>query len=187
MTSKALNYLRQTHAAGTQLLQRFKYTPESVEIAIEVEKHREYWKPEPPKLILVAESHVYTTKPELEFQLDGTKIRPFIKSEANLPPNHFVRFVYCLAYGESELTFPKAAHVSNAGTPLYWDIFGRVAFRDPQPRREDGADFKDRMRWKIDTLRELYRMGIWLLDASVHAIYRRGQGRLPPHTILHSI
>jgi hypothetical protein len=118
MTSKALNHLRQTHAAGSQLLQRFNHTPESVEIAIEVEKHREHWKPKQPKLILVAESHVSTTKPEMEFQLDETKIRPFIKSEATLPPNHFVRFVYCLAYGESELNFPKAAHDKNTAALL---------------------------------------------------------------------
>ena len=35
------------------------------------------------------------------------------------------------------------------------------------------------MRWKVDTLREMYRMGIWLLDASVHAIYLRNGRRLP--------
>jgi len=179
MNSKALNHLRQTHAAGSQLLKRFNHTPESIEIAIEVEKHRLYWKPKKTKLVLVAESHVFTTERETEFELDESKIRPFLRPKAALLPNRFVRLVYCLAYGESELFVPRTPHINNTGTPLYWDIFGRVAFRCPQPRRDDGVNFNDRIRWKVDTLRELYRMGIWLLDASVHAVYRRRQGRLP--------
>jgi hypothetical protein len=179
MNADALKQLRQTHAAGCQLLQRFNYKPESIGVAIEVEKNRWYWKPEQPKLILVAESHVFTTEREFKFQLDESKIRPFIKSKAALPPNHFTRFVYCLGYGESESLIPEVPQISNMGTPTYWDIFGRVAFRCPQPRRDKGANFKDRLRWKVDTLREVYRMGIWLLDASVHAIYRRNEARLP--------
>jgi len=179
MNADALNHLRQTHAAGSQLLQQSNYTPESLEIAIEVEKHRWCWKPKQPKLVLVAESHVFTTEQEAKFELDEFKIRPFLKPDAVLLSNRFVRLVYCLAYGESDLLVPQTSQISNTGTPLYWDVFGRVAFRCPQPPPDDGTNFNDRMHWKIDTLRELYRMGIWLLDGSVHSIYRREQGRLP--------
>ena len=180
MIEDAFNRIRQTHAAGSQLLRQFNHKPESVVVAIEVEKHRWCWKPKQPKLVLVAESHVFTTERETKFELDESKIRPILKPEAVLLSNRFVRLVYCLAYGESELLVPQTPPISNTGTPLYWDIFGRVAFRCPQPRRDDGGNFDDRMRWKVDTLRELYRMGIWLLDGSVHAIFRREQGRLPP-------
>jgi hypothetical protein len=39
MNADALKQLRQTHAAGCQLLQRFNYKPESIGVAIEVEKN----------------------------------------------------------------------------------------------------------------------------------------------------
>ena len=156
MKSIALNQLKQTHNAGCQLLRQFNQKPENVEVAIEVEKHRWFWKPKQPKLLLVAESHVFTTERELKFQLDESKIRSFIKPEAPLPPNHFVRFVYCLGYGESEFLIPETPQISNMGTPPYWDIFGRVTFRGPQPRRENGSDFKDRVRWKLETLSRIY-------------------------------
>ena len=179
LPAEALRCLKQTHAEGCRTLQQTHCIPESVEIAIEVERHRWHWKPEQPKLILLAESHVFTTAQDLNFSTDEAKVRSFLRPNASLPPDSFVRLVYCLAYGESELLSRQRPHISNPGTLSYWDIFGRVAFRSPQPRREDGAEFKDRMRWKVDTLRALYKMGIWLLDASVHAIYLRNKVRLP--------
>jgi hypothetical protein len=179
LPAEALKYLGQTHSEGCRTLQQARFTPEDVEIAIEVERHRWYWKPKQPKLVLLAESHVLTTEQDMAFRTDESKIRSYLRLNASLPPGHFVRLVYCLAYGESELFSQQPAQISSAGTPPYWEIFGRVAFRCPQPRQEDGAKFNDRMRWKVDTLRELYRMGIWLLDASVHAIYLRNKHRLP--------
>jgi hypothetical protein len=178
-TPEALEYLRRTHAAGCLTLEQGNFDPESIETAVEVERHRWYWKPKSPKLVLVAESHVLTTERDMRFKMDGTAIKPFLRPRASLPPDRFVRLVYCLAYGESQLLSPQSPQGRNPGTPTYWDIFGRVAFRCPQPRREDGAEFDDRMRWKVDTLRELYRMGIWLLDASVHAVYQGNGNRLP--------
>jgi len=181
LTAEALEHLKRTHDQGSKTLRDAGYPPESIETAIEVERHRWYWKPKQTKLVLVAESHVLTAEHDMGLQVDETKIRPFLRRNANSPPDHFVRLVYCLAYGESELLASPLPQLGNTGTPLYWDIFGRVSFRCPQPRREYGFEFHDRMRWKVDTLRELYRMGIWLLDASVHAIYRRNRHRLPDH------
>ena len=178
LPAEALRCLKQTHAEGCQTLQQTRCTPESVEVAIEVERHRWHWKPVHPKLILLAESHVLTTERDMDFRTDEAKVRSFLRPNASLPPDRFVRLVYCLAYGESELLSRQRPHISNLVTPSYWDIFGRVAFRCPQPRREDGAKFNDRMRWKVDTMRALFKMGIWLLDASVHAIYRGNESRL---------
>ncbi len=176
---RALEELRQTHAQGRQTLKEGGHSPESLETAIEVERHRWHWRPPTPRLLLVAESHVFTTNQDVGFRMDGAKLRRFLLPGATLPPERLVRLVYCLAYGESDLLEGHPLRVSNPGTPAYWDILGRVTFRCPQPRREDGMGFDDRMRWKIDTLRQLYRMGIWLLDASVHAIYLRHNLRLP--------
>ena len=177
LTKEALKNLQQTHAEGCALLEQFNYKPESFEIAEEVERHRWHWKPKKPKLLLVAESHVFTSEEELQLKVNPDKIKQFLLSGSKLPPVNFVRLVYSLAYGENDLLL--APGISNYGTPAYWDIFGRVTFRCPQPRAEDGAPFSDRMKWKVETLRELYRMDIWLLDASVHAIYLGNRRRLP--------
>jgi len=177
-TAEAVKILKRTHAEGCELFQGTAYKPESFEIALEVERHRWNWKPEKPKLVLVAESHVFTTSEEWKLRLNESKIKMFLRRNSTLPPSQFVRLVYCLAYGESDLLDLRKSEISNYGTTPYWDIFGRITFRSPQPREEDGARFPDRMKWKVETLRELYRMGIWLLDASVHAIYLRNRNRL---------
>jgi hypothetical protein len=178
-TAEALEHLMQTHQKGCLTLRQRNLVPESFEVAFEVERHRWFWKPKQTKLILVAESHVLTTGRDREFRVDADVIRSFQGSKASLPPDRFVRLVYCLAYGESDLLHaPKPPQIENAGTPTYWDIFGRVTFRCPQPRREDGAVFDQRMRWKVDTLRAMHKIGIWLLDASVHAIFLGRGARL---------
>ena len=174
----ALTQFQTTHAEGCRTIAKTEFTPESIQIGIEVERHRWHWKPNQPRILLVAESHVLTTDEDFNVRVREASIRPYLRPQATLPPDHFVRLVYCLAYGETDLLAAPPAQFSNPGTPSYWDIFGRVAFRCPQPRQQDGATFDDRMRWKVDTLRELYRMGIWLLDASAHAIYRRNDVRL---------
>lgn len=178
MPQDAQTHFQATHAEGYRTIEEAGFTPESIDVGLEVERHRWQWKPEQPRLLLVAESHVLTTDEDIRVRVSEVKIRPYLRPQATLPPDRFVRFVYCLAYGETELLSAPPAHFSNTGTPPYWDIFGRVSFRCPQPRLEDGASLDDRMRWKVDTLRALYRMGIWLLDASVHAIYRRSDVRL---------
>ena len=177
----AEKHLRQTHAKGCQLFRGTEFKPESVETAIEVERHRWFWKPKKVKLVLLAESHVLTSAQDMSLRVDESEIRPLLRSDATSPPDSFVRLVYCLAYGESDTLARQRVQTSNPGTPTYWDIFGRVTFRGPQPRQENGASFKQRVTWKIETLRELHRRGIWLLDASVHAIYLRHEHRLPDH------
>lgn len=175
----ALTQFQTTHAKGCRTIEEAGFTPESIGIGLEVERHRWHWKPERPKLLLIAESHVFTTDEDISIGVSESKFRPHFRPRAQLPPDKFVRLVYCLGYGETELLSNPPDEFSNPGTPTYWDIFGRVSFRCPQPRHEDGASLADRMRWKVDSLQELHHMGIWLLDASVHAIYRRNKIRLP--------
>ena len=113
-------------------MKRVIHDPESFKVAVEVEKHRWFWKPKHPKLILVAKSHVLTTEQDRNCRVNEDKIKPFLLSKSDLSPDLFVRLVYCLAYGESDLLrTPKTPQGENAGTPTYWDIFGRVAFRCP--------------------------------------------------------
>jgi hypothetical protein len=52
------------------------------------------WRPPTPRLVLVAESHVFTTLLDLAVTYQNP-------SGAIHAPSNYVRLVYCLAYGES--------------------------------------------------------------------------------------
>jgi hypothetical protein len=169
--ASALEQLKATHDLGCALIREGGAEPEPVEVAIEVEEHRWHWRPDNPKLVLVAESHVYTSAQDADLRLS-----PGAVALNPPPPASYVRLIYCVGYGEPELV--PGANFNKRGTPPFWDLFGRVTFRGSQPRAEDGFPTGDRLRWKVQTLQRLQAMGIWLLDASVHAIYRGNGDRL---------
>ena len=79
-------------------------------------------------------------------------------------PSNYVRLVYCLAYGESELSCGL-----KGGTPQYWDIFGRLV--GTTPKNIPGSMPGSRLTEKAKTLHRMKASGIWLLDASLHGIY----------------
>lgn len=180
LSNDTLAELRRTHGAGVSLLTASKLQSEPVEAAIGVERHRWFWRPKRPKLLLVAESHVFTSVEDLACRIDNDKLLPFAKSGKTPPPDDYVRLVYCLGYGESEILTNAPRRHSNPGTQNYWDIFGRITGRLPQPPKQADDDLDRRLRWKIETLRQMCRQGIWLLDAAVHAIYLGDDHRLPP-------
>ena len=70
---------------------------DSFEVVKEVDRYRDFWKPQKPRIILLAESHVHTCDEDFahrwSYPDDGTY-------HGNL-----VRFVYCLANGERDLDF----------------------------------------------------------------------------------
>ena len=65
------------------------------------------------------------------------------------------------------------------GTPQFWSIFARLA--GTEPYRGKSVALAERLAWKIETLEELRRRGVWMLDASVHGIYIAAGQRLPSH------
>ena len=88
---------------------------DSFSVVKTVHDFREFWKPKQVKVILLAESHVYTKDDEWEI---------LFKPNLFLPenyPRHFVRFVYCIAYGENHLLSKFIDN--NPGTFQYWEIF----------------------------------------------------------------
>ena len=142
------------HAAG-QL-------PESLQIAEEVERIRGVWRPKQVRVILLAESHVWTSDEEFKCRVkteDGNE-------------SHFVRFVYCLGYGEAHLVNPPGP--GKRGTPQYWQLF-RDALYDPNKHTAKSLR-KDRVNSKLRLLDELKYAGVWLVDASVTALYRSSRG-----------
>ena len=140
---------------------------ESFEIVNTVHDYRLFWKPKKVKTVLLAESHVYTSNSDY-----GSYLNP---SYLKLPryPNKYVRFVYCLGHGENailNLNIPK-----NSGTPDYWKIFYSCCNKinsteDCKPILMK-TEFDIRIKNKIQLLNSLKDRGIWLLDASIIALY----------------
>jgi len=147
-----------------------------------VDQHREYWRPERVHTILLAESHVYTDanecvrmKPRLPLYLPGG---------ATEETSQFVRLVYCLGYGENEYAgFERKK--KNPGTWQYWKIFSSCV---APPSEESFArilkggnrNYENRLNAKIVLLRRLKEMGVWLVDASIVALYRPNHKKRKP-------
>jgi hypothetical protein len=94
-------------------------------------------------------------------------------------PSRYVRLVYCLGYGESEIC--SRAPQDNSGTWQYWDIFGQVARGEDQPRK-GSHPLVVRLRRKLSVLSALRDRGIWLQDASPLGIYL-GQRKRVDHAL----
>ncbi len=143
---------------------------ESVDVALAVERHRWAWQPAEASVVLIAESHVFTSPDDLALSVRQELIPPGVRNT----PDEFVRLIYCLGYGEDELLsgVPK---VRNAGTLGFWSYFGRLAGTGIYPR---ASTLATRLAWKAQTLEALCTRGVWLLDASVHAFYSPGGVRL---------
>ena len=93
-----------------QLAPLLGQSAEPLSVTKHVERHRWFWRPETPRLILLAESHVHTTEAETNCMIRAHDL------PANIPAE-FVRLVYCLGYGESGLldgtaTGPNMEHLS---------------------------------------------------------------------------
>ena len=146
-----------------------------------VERYRQFWRPERVRVVLLAESHVFTTSEET-----GSLILP----HHQLPgPDRFVRFVYCLGYGERDLLSAELAN--NSGTPQYWKLFSTTVRPpvDPEHLAPNKANFPElavRLRKKVELLEEMKRRGIWLIDASTVGIYRPG-GTRPPANVTRGV
>jgi hypothetical protein len=155
-------------------------TAEPLEVLQRVEEHRLYWRPLKSRVILLAESHVYTSREELLRTLRAIPELP-----ANMPRG-FVRLVYALGYGEDTLLDEPITSRKNSGSPQYWKIFQTCATVPGVPPDfttllvSHAPDSRARMRAKVGLLSLLQERGIWLVDASVAALYRPGQSVLTP-------
>lgn len=140
---------------------------ESLEVVKSVDAHRNFWKPDKVKILLLAESHVYTSIQEHDTVMQYGRFH-----ELEGCPANYVRLVYCLGYGEEFL----ARINPNPGTPQYWKIFAACIdenFRYEQEKilKTTTPNFTQRANNKISLLEKLKEKGIWLLDASIVALY----------------
>ncbi|MFX1266299.1 MAG: hypothetical protein ACFFH0_13010, partial [Promethearchaeota archaeon] len=150
---------------------------DSLEVVKQVEQYRQFWRPEKTNAVLLAESHVYTDETDFKITCSKSPLHGIVPNY----PLRFVRFVYCLGYGENELLNKVRTDRKNTGTPQYWKIFSSCVAEN-----EDDLGFAKilktrtrsltkRLRNKVDVLRKMRKKGIWLLDASIVGLYGSGK------------
>ena len=137
---------------------------EAVEVVKLAHSYYEYWRPSKTKVILLAESHVYTS-------LADSKVK-FRKPESYDGPDQYVALVYCLGYGENELLEGSLSN-ANKGTPQFWECLAAAANLDDRASvlKRVTKDLQERLKIKHQLLKKLQADGIWLLDASVVGWY----------------
>jgi hypothetical protein len=155
---------------------------EPVSIIERVEEHRWHWRPAQPRVVLLAESHVYTRSDELQHTL-----RPVPQLPRDLPRG-FVRLVYCLGYGEDALLDAPIATSRNSGTPQFWKLFYSCLYpvtqnADFAPVQVARTPLAERVTNKIAVLESLRASGVWLVDASIAALYIPGRAKPSPQLI----
>lgn len=166
-----MKLLNETYGAIRDILGDEIEPFESVEL---VETYRRYLKPNKVKIVLLAESHVFTE--DLDRQITIPKIE-------ELPgyPEQYAKFVYCLGYGERKFT-KSALHPKRDGTPQFWKIF--YSCNNHISPSQDFSPIlgktppQQRLKNKINLLKELKSKGIWLVDTSIVALYKNGK-KLP--------
>lgn len=168
--------LVEAHELGSRILRHEGYKPEPFETALVVEEHRWFWKPKEVKFILVAESHVYTGKEEVNVKIDSQKLHEFVPNFPVGAPTNFVKLVYCLGYGRPEiLDYPERIEF-NPGTKQYTELFAKCIGSEDSSTRGS-------LRWKTKLLKEVKHRGLWLLDASCHACALGRKERLPNNIV----
>jgi len=147
---------------------------DSLDVVKQVEEYRQFWRPMETNVVLLAESHVYTDEQDYKIECKSSILHRIIHSY----PVNFVKFVYCLGYGENELLHRRLK--SNPGTWQFWKIFSYCVGEDEAKVLKMGAlVLEGRLRNKVNVLRRMKQRGIWLLDASVIGLYRSGIKEYP--------
>ena len=175
--------LRSAHFAVQRLLP--KGDCEDWDVVELARRYYNFWRPKHTKVILLAESHAFTTK---ERAFTGPGLDVGILQDIYNGPHGFLNLVYCLAYGENEALSGQAVDKSNKGTPQFWTLLAACSrgvehvattaskkeFSSPFAAdllKGGGLPVKQRLKAKLEVLEDLKRRGIWLLDASIFGWY----------------
>ena len=140
---------------------------EPFDIVKSVDDHRNFWKPKKVKVLLLAESHIHTSVSKYDNLMRYDDFPELIGC-----PTNYVKLVYCLGYGEQNLVRLDG----NTGTPQFWKIFASCVNQNFYSESEKiliskTLNFNQRLRNKISLLEKLKEKGIWLVDASIVALY----------------
>ena len=144
--------------------------PEALESVHLVETYRRYLKPDNVKVLLLAESHVFTSDNDRKIVIPPLSALPDY-------PTRYARFVYCLGYGEKKLT-ASSFHPARDGTPQFWKILfsccNHVSASSDFAPILSHTPYHLRLQNKIALLKKLKDKGVWLVDASIVALYNNG-------------
>lgn len=164
-TKSKMDKLKETYLKIMSILGEHTEPFESVRL---VETYRRYFKPKKVRIVLLAESHVFTHDADRKISIPPIPELPGY-------PDQYARFVYCLGYGERSLT-NSTIHPSRDGTPQCWKIFfsccNSISFPDDFHPILGKTPTQQRIRNKIKVLSQLRNQGVWLVDASIVALYR---------------
>jgi hypothetical protein len=143
---------------------------EPLESVLLVEEYRRYLKPERVRVVLLAESHVFTSDEDQRIAIPPIDGLPGY-------PTQYARFIYCLGNGERDLT-NDPHHPRRDGTPQFWKVLyacdNRIENLEDFRPVQQGTSFPRRLQNKIHLLKNLRTKGIWLVDASIVAVYGSG-------------
>eukprot|EP00553_Chaetoceros_curvisetus_P011294 CAMPEP_0204637518 /NCGR_PEP_ID=MMETSP0717-20131115/36834_1 /ASSEMBLY_ACC=CAM_ASM_000666 /TAXON_ID=230516 /ORGANISM="Chaetoceros curvisetus" /LENGTH=445 /DNA_ID=CAMNT_0051656963 /DNA_START=57 /DNA_END=1394 /DNA_ORIENTATION=+ len=155
-------------------------------------EYYDYWRPNKVKIIILAESHVFTD------ELDATQghvISTDVLSLEEYPgPRDYCALVYCIGYGEKSVLVPRenkdtlsantTVHMqcpstAAKGTVQFWKVLSALAGEAPGDDGTFGTSVKKttmkcdniRIRNKFNILMKLRKEGIWLLDTSMIGWY----------------
>ncbi len=160
---------------------------EPFEVVEAVEHHRRFWRPDQTRVLLLGESHVFTQPGEARhIKWLGNYAHILCNDQfISSLPDQFVRFVYCMAYGENDALLDYSKTGKNFGTPQYWKLFYSCcnAISGPEyfaPILKTKTPTYDRLSNKLSLLQELKRRGVWLMDASIIGLYNPLAKKPPP-------
>lgn len=139
---------------------------ECFEAALVVEQLRSLWRPDRVRIVLLAESHVWTSREEAASRV--------LHPDGDV--TGFARFIYCLGGGEPTLVTP--AVFPNHGATQNWKLLHDTV-RGPNQSHAGvmkGGEINaaKRIENKLELLDAVRQAGIWLVDASISALYRAG-------------
>jgi hypothetical protein len=160
--------LKQAYDKIIEFIKNQNVKVDSFQVVNEVDKYRNYWKPERVNVILLAESHVFTSDDDFKIKINYSNFKELIPNY----PDGFVRFVYCIGYSESDIfsNHPNSSFI-NPGTWQYWEIFSACASSDLNTvLKKEMPRHVERIKNKINLLKKLREMGIWLVDSSIAGI-----------------
>ena len=130
------------------------YDVDSYEVMKEVERYRQFWRPDKVIVVLLAESHVRTSQKEFNHHWS------YVSDPVH--QGNFVRFVYCLANGENTLVSSPVSR--NSGTSQFWKILysclHKVSTKEDFGPLLRSTSTEKRIRKKIELLHGLRQAGI---------------------------
>lgn len=157
-------------------IKEFYPNVDSYNVVREVDKYRNYWRPSQTNVILLAESHVFTSDEDYKVRIDYSYYKDLIPHY----PEGYVKFVYCFGYAEHTLLrdVPHGMK-SKVGTPQFWKMFTVCASEnnkfDFDAIKKTTTETDERIRNKISLLNKLRKKGIWLVDGSIVGLYNEGK------------